>query len=84
MTILPQTQSNQGIRQGASAPMDHMEDLATEETAWLNLTEHDSLAKCLDTLLTDGRTQAQKPARRCSLFLLLRASLCQSAGMAMF
>ena len=26
-----------------------MEDLATEETAWLNVMEHDGLAKCLDT-----------------------------------
>ena len=43
MTLLPQ--NNRGIRQGAPAPMEHLEDLATEETAWLNVMEHDGLAK---------------------------------------
>jgi hypothetical protein len=31
------------------ADADQIEDIATEETAWLNVTEHDELARCLDT-----------------------------------
>ena len=43
-------QSNlRGMRQGA--PTTNNEDLTTEETAWLNVTEHDDLAKCLDTCM---------------------------------
>jgi hypothetical protein len=37
------------------ADADHSEDIATEETAWLNVTEHDDLAKCLDTCVDRWR-----------------------------
>ncbi|KAF8810959.1 hypothetical protein BYT27DRAFT_7231816 [Phlegmacium glaucopus] len=36
-------------RQGAPTTAESTEDLATEEIAWLNVTEHDDLAKCLNT-----------------------------------
>ena len=66
MTILPQ--NKRGIRQGVPAPTEHMEDLATEETAWLNVTEHDGLAKCLDTCVDRWRNAG--PEARKKMFAL--------------
>ena len=66
MTIL--LQNNQGICQGAPAPVEHMEDLATKETAWLNVTEHDGLAKCLDTCIDRWRNAG--PEARKKMFAL--------------
>jgi len=37
------------------ADADRIEDIATEEMAWLNVTEHDDLAKCLDTCVDRWR-----------------------------
>lgn len=48
--------------------MEHTEDLATEETAWLNITEHDSLAKCLDTCVDRWRNAG--PEARKKMFAL--------------
>jgi hypothetical protein len=64
--ILPQ--SNRGTRQGAPAPIENTEDLSTEETAWLNLTEHDDLAKCLDTCVDRWRNAG--PEARKKMFAL--------------
>jgi len=66
MTIL--LQNNRGICQGAPAPVEHMEDLATEETAWLNIMEHDELAKCLDTCVDRWRNAG--PEARKKMFAL--------------
>ena len=47
-------QSNlRGTCQGV--PTTNNEDLTTEEMAWLNVTEHDDLAKCLDTCVDRWR-----------------------------
>ena len=62
MTIL--LQNNRGIRQGAPAPVEHMEDLTTEETAWLNVTEHDRLAKCLDTCVDRWRNAGPEACKK--------------------
>jgi len=45
-----------------------VEDLATEETAWLNITEHDDLAKCLDTCVDRWRNAG--PEARKKMFAL--------------
>ena len=67
MTILPQS-NPRGNRQETPAPTEHMEDLATEETAWLNVTEHDDLAKCLDTCVDRWRNAG--PEARKKMFAL--------------
>ena len=43
-------------------------DLVTEETAWLNITEHDNLAKCLDTCV--DRWQNAGPEACKKMFVL--------------
>ena len=50
--------------------MEHMEDLATKEIAWLNIMEHDALAKCLDTCI--DRWQNAGPEVHKKMFAVCR------------
>jgi hypothetical protein len=50
------------------ADADRNEDIASEETAWLNVTEHDDLAKCLDTCVDRWRNAS--PEARKKMFAL--------------
>jgi hypothetical protein len=59
---------HQATRQGAPTTAESTEDLATEETAWLNVTEHDDLAKCLDTCVDRWRNVG--PEARKKMFAL--------------
>ena len=58
----------QDVRQGVPANADHIEDIASEETAWLNVTEHDDLAKCLNTCVDRWRNAG--PEARKKMFAL--------------
>ena len=47
---------------------EELADLTSEETAWLNVTEHDNLAKCLDTCVERWRNAG--PEARKKMFAL--------------
>jgi hypothetical protein len=63
----PRAGPSQSPEQSAVAPED-LADLTSEETAWLNLTEHDELAKCLDTCVDRWRNAG--PEARKKMFAL--------------
>lgn len=58
---------SQPDQQSSMAPED-LSDLTGEETAWLNVTEHDDLAKCLDTCVDRWRNAG--PEARKKMFAL--------------
>ena len=59
---------HQATSQGAPTTTESTEDLATEEMAWLNVTEHNNLAKCLDTCV--DRWQNAGPEAHKKMFAL--------------
>ena len=66
----PQTSRDgpsQSDQQSTTAPA-ALADLASEETAWLNVTEHNDLAKCLDTCVDRWRNAG--PEARKKMFAL--------------
>ena len=45
-------------------PSDGVEDLGVEEVAWLNINEHDDLAKCLNTCVDRWRNAGPEARKK--------------------